>query len=168
MKIPENKNKILDIFKQGPNALEEALEGLSNSALDYHPSKGGWTIRQIVHHIVDGDDIWKYGIKMAFGNEKAEFNLNWYWAHHQTEWSKYWNYEKRSIVASLALLKANRDHILQLLEITPESWGNSIHFVKHNGDLEIIPVGAAINIQADHVFHHVKRILEIRNEISDH
>ena len=59
MEAPENQNEILELFKQGPSILENALAGLSDSELDYTPSNGGWTIRQIVHHISDGDDLWK-------------------------------------------------------------------------------------------------------------
>jgi len=43
--------------------------------------------RQIVHHIADGDDLWKTYIKIALGNEQAEFTLAWYLAFPQTEWA---------------------------------------------------------------------------------
>ena len=59
MKPPENKNEILELFKRGPGILENALAGLSDTELDYVSSNGGWSIRQIVHHLVDGDDLWK-------------------------------------------------------------------------------------------------------------
>lgn len=37
----------------------EDRDDIISRYLDAMPSGGGWTIRQIVHHIVDGDDIWK-------------------------------------------------------------------------------------------------------------
>jgi len=94
--------------------------------LDYSPSAGGWTIRDIVHHIVDGDDLWKTSIKMALGNEEAEFTLKWYTAHPQIEWAKQWSYEKRSIEISLTLFRAIRSHILQLLEYAHDGWGKPV------------------------------------------
>lgn len=51
MNPPENKNEILELFKRGPGILENALAGLSDTELDYVPSNGGWSIRQIVHHV---------------------------------------------------------------------------------------------------------------------
>ena len=39
--------------------LRAALAELAESDLDLALPEGGWTIRQIVHHIVDGDDLWK-------------------------------------------------------------------------------------------------------------
>ena len=166
MKPPENKNEILELFKQGPGILENALAGLSDTELDYVPSNGGWSIRQIVHHLVDGDDLWKMYIKIALGNEQAEFTLKWYLALPQTEWANRWSYDKRSIDASLTLFKAIRVHILQLLEYAPDGWTKSAQFRDSNGEIEAVPVGFVIQMQADHVVHHVKRILEIRKEIS--
>ena len=166
MKPPENKNEILELFKRGPAIFENSLSGLSDIELDYVSSNGGWSIRQIVHHLVDGDDLWKIYIKMALDNDQAEFNLKWYLALPQTEWANKWNYEKRSIDVSLTLFKAIRGHILQLLEYAPDGWIKSAQFRDSNGEIEVVPVGYVIQIQADHVVHHVKRISEIRKEIA--
>ena len=38
--------------------------------------------------------------------------------------------------------------------------------MEFSGEIEVLPVGFVIQMQADHVVHHVKRILEIRKEIS--
>lgn len=166
MEPPENQKEIIELFKQGPGILEKTLDGLSDSDLDYTPSNGGWSIRQIVHHLVDGDDLWKIYIKMALGNEEAEFTLKWYLAFPQTEWAKKWNYENRSIDESLALLSAIRSHILQLLEYVPDGWTRSAKFKEPDGEIKLVPVGFVIKIQADHVVHHAKRIKAIREEIS--
>ena len=167
METRANQKEILDLFKQGPDILENALAGLSENELDYSPSNGGWTIRQIVHHLVDGDDLWKTSIKMALGNEDAEFTLAWYLAFPQMEWAKRWSYENRSIDISLALLRVNRNHILQLLEYAHNGWKKSVKYRNPDGEIEAVPVGFVIQMQADHVVHHVKRISEIREEISD-
>jgi uncharacterized damage-inducible protein DinB len=149
---------------EGPALLGRALDGLQDADLDTPPSQGGWTIRQIVHHIVDGDDLWKTCIKVALGNEQAEFTLEWYWALAQEVWADRWAYAHRSLDVSLALLKANRSHVLQLLEQVPDGWYRSVGFRKSNGETERLPVGAVVEMQADHVVHHVNRILAIRRE----
>jgi uncharacterized damage-inducible protein DinB len=166
MNPPDDQIKIIDLFKQGPDILEKSIAGLSGKELDYAPFSGGWTIRQIIHHIVDGDDLWKIGIKIAFGDQQAEFSLKWYLALPQTEWTKKWGYKNRSIDISLALFKANREHIIQLLETIPDAWTKSVKFLEPDSKIEIVPVGFVIQMQADHVVHHVKRIAEIRKEIS--
>jgi hypothetical protein len=87
MNLPGNRDEILARYKEGPVVLERAIADLRDADLDARPSQGGWTIRQIVHHIVDGDDIGKGCIKMAIGNEQAEFVLAWYWAQPQDIWA---------------------------------------------------------------------------------
>jgi hypothetical protein len=164
MKPPKDQNSVLARYMDGPALLERSLNGLQDADLDFTSSQGGWTIRQIVHHIVDGDDLWKTCIKMVLGNEQAEFTLGWYWAFSQEEWADHWAYKLRSIDVSLELLKANRSHVLQLLEQIPGGWNRAVQFRKHNGEMERWTVGFVVEIQADHVEHHVKRIQSIRRE----
>jgi len=165
MKAPDEQDEVMARYMEGPALLERALAGIQDNELDTPPSQGGWTIRQNVHHIVDGDDLWKTCIKIALGNEQAEFTLEWYWAHPQEVWTEKWAYRKRSLDESLTLLGANRSHIHQLLAHVPDGWHRSVGFRKHNGETEPMPVGAVIEIQADHVEHHVQRIRAIRSEI---
>ena len=120
MNPPSDRDAVLARYTEGPIVLERAIADLQDADLDALPSQGGWTIRQIVHHIVDGDDIWKTCIKMAIGSEHAEFALSWYWALPQDTWANRWRYTERSLEVSMALLRANRDHILQILEHIPD------------------------------------------------
>jgi hypothetical protein len=167
LKAPKDKESVLTRFMEGPALLERALDGLQDSDLDATPSKGGWTIRHIVHHIVDGDDIWKICIKVALGDDGAEFALDWYRTQSQDAWTEKWAYAHRPLDESLTLLKAIRDHVRQLLEYAPDGWHRSVEFRNPDGTTERLPVGAIIEMQADHVEHHVKRIRAIRGEIND-
>jgi uncharacterized damage-inducible protein DinB len=164
MNSPGNRDALLARYREGPIVLERAIADLQDADLDAPPSQGGWTIRQIVHHIVDGDDIWKGCIKMAIGNERAEFALAWYWAQPQDIWANRWAYRERSLDVSMALLRANREHILQLMEHIPDGWSRSVGVRKSDGEIEQVSVGFVVEMQADHVLHHVNRILAIRRE----
>jgi uncharacterized damage-inducible protein DinB len=139
--------------------------GLRDSELDFIPSGGGWSIRQIVHHIVDGDDLWKLCIKMAIGNEQAEFSLGWYSSQTQDTWADRWAYSQRSIGASLSLLKAIREHVLQLQASVPEAWNRAVVVHSPKGEIEKVPVGFVIQMQADHLLHHVERIRAIVRDV---
>jgi uncharacterized damage-inducible protein DinB len=165
MKVPEDRDSVLARYREGPELLDRALAGLRDSDLDAHPAQGGWTIRQIVHHIVDGDDIWKSSIKMALGNEQAEFSLAWYRVQPQEVWAERWAYGRRSLAESLALLGAIRNHVLQLLEEVPDGWNRAVNLLEPDGKTVRMPVGAIVAMQTDHVVHHVKRIQAIRSEI---
>jgi len=164
MNAPEDRTSTISRYREGSLLLEEVVNGLADPDLDAKPSRGGWTIRQIVHHIVDGDDIWKLCIKMAIGNEQAEFDLGWYGALSQETWADRWAYTKRSIDVSLSLFKAIRAHVLQLIESAPEVWNRSVVVRTPKGDVERVPVGFVVQMQADHVFHHIERIRAILRE----
>jgi uncharacterized damage-inducible protein DinB len=164
MKAPDDQDSVLARYMEGPALLEHALAGIQDPDLDAPPSQGGWTIRQIVHHIVDGDDLWKIGIKVALGNEQVAFSLDWYRTYPQEVWAEKWAYANRSLDVSLALLSAIRNHIDQLLRQVPDAWDRSVGFRKPNGEMERLPVGAVVEMQAGHLVHHVKRIQAIRSE----
>jgi uncharacterized damage-inducible protein DinB len=158
MKPPADKDSVIARFMEGPALLRRTLADLDEADFDTAPTKGGWTIRQIVHHIVDGDDLWKTCIKQALGNEQAEFSLDWYRALTQDTWADRWAYAQRSIEVSLALLKAIRDHVIQLIEHVPDGWNRAVGFREPNGEIEIVPVGFVIEMQANHVMHHLQQI----------
>lgn len=164
LKATGDRTTILSQYADGPAQLERIIKDLSESELDQTPSQGGWSIREIVHHIADGDDIWTFCIKMALGNEQAEFHLDWYWPIPQTTWASNWAYARRPVHPSLALLKATRTNVLDLLARRADAWEQSVEIRDPKGQIERISIGFIVEMQANHVFHHIKRIQVIRQE----
>lgn len=164
MNAPEDRERTISRYQEGPNILEQTVTDLQDAALDARPAGGGWSIRQIVHHIADGDDIWKLAVKMAMGNEQPELALAWYWSQTQDTWADRWAYSKRSIGPSLSLLKATREHVVQLLESVPDAWNRAVTVRTPKGEIELVPVGFVVQMQGDHVFHHLERIRAILAE----
>lgn len=162
MNAADSQASIIARYADGPAELEQALAGLQDADLDALPAQGGWTIRQIVHHVVDGDDLWKAGIKAALGNDNGEFTLQWYWTIPQDAWADRWAYATRPTDVSLALLEATRAHVTQLLAHVPDAWTRSIAVRTPNGETTRLTVGAVVEMQADHLQHHVRRIVAIR------
>lgn len=153
---------ILTQYADGPSRLEAALVGVTDSELNLALTAGSWSIREIVHHLADGDDIWKICIKAALGNNDGFYSLQWYWDKPQIEWSKNWKYASRSIGSSLDLLHANRQHILELIQSIPNVWEKSIRLKWPDQPEERVTVGDVLEMQARHVFEHIKDIQAIR------
>ena len=153
---------ILSEYADGSARLEAALNGLTESELDRSLGENAWTIRQIVHHIADGDDLWKACIKAALGNSDGLFTLQWYWDRPQMEWSESWRYASRSVDSSLTLLDANRHHIVELLEHVPEALEKSIR-VQPPHDAEVrITIRDVLEMQVRHMTGHTQDIQAIR------
>jgi hypothetical protein len=58
-----SQNEMIDQFTGCVIHLETLIKGLNESELDLSENGFGWTIRQYIHHFVDGDDILKTFIK---------------------------------------------------------------------------------------------------------
>ena len=157
-----NRESIIAGYADGPNQLETAIAGLSGGELDIVERDDSWTIRQIVHHVVDGDDIWKVFIKRAIGNPGGRFDLQWYWELPQNEWVKRWAYASREIGPSLALFRASRGYIVQLLEHMPACWESSLLVRWPNNKEQEVRLGWVVKMQADHVPGHVDEIQRAR------
>jgi hypothetical protein len=153
---------ILAQYADGPALLDVALAGLSESDLDLALNAESWSIRQIVHHLVDGDDIWKACIKTALGNSEAVFSLQWYTAKPQMEWSENWAYARRRLETSLALLHANRHHIVDLLEHIPGAYERSVRFQLREKPETRITVFDVLELHVRHLTDHIKDIQAIR------
>jgi hypothetical protein len=46
MNAPEDRASTISRYREGPAVLDQIVNGLTDSALDAKPSKGGWTMRQ--------------------------------------------------------------------------------------------------------------------------
>ena len=93
----ERYRQLLTKYAEGPHQLEGALTGLSGTDLNTATSPENWTIRQIIHHLIDGDDFWNGCIKAALGNPDGIFNLHGYWILEQDRWVEKWHYVRRPI-----------------------------------------------------------------------
>lgn len=157
-----DQDRMIHAYGEGPILLEKALTGLTEADLDRSLDDETWTIREIVHHLIDGDDIWRSFIKQAMGNPGGEFILQWYWQIPQNEWVEHWKYKKRPIEPSLVLFKASRNHIVQILEIAAESMDNALMIQWSRGGEQEVSIGWVVRMQTQHVLDHVKDIETIR------
>jgi hypothetical protein len=160
----ETPEEILVRYAEGPLQLETTLRDLAEADLDQALSAGSWSIRQIVHHLADGDDLWKLCIKIALGNSEGLFDLRWYWAREQVAWRESWQYVVRGIASSLALLGANRRQIAELVRPAGETWERSVRDVRSEGEKAHISIGAMVAIKARHMTAHIEESLAIRRE----
>jgi uncharacterized damage-inducible protein DinB len=157
-----NPTAILARYVGGPAQLAAAITGLDDPQLDLAESSASWTIRQIVHHVADGDDLWKTPILAALGNDDGVFTLRWYWDRPQDEWATSWDYAGRPVESSLDLFSANRRRTAELLARTPDAWERSLWIQLPDGDKRRASVGYIVQMQADHLDGHIDDIRRIR------
>ena len=153
---------ILDQFVEVLDLLDAAIEGLDETDLDLSLGAESWTIRQIVHHVVDGDDLWKTTIKAAIGQPRRVLSIQWYWDVPQVTWAETWAYAARPLPPSVDMLRASRRHVVQLLRQIPGSCDRHATFRWPSGEEAQLTVGDVVAMQTDHVIHHVADVRAIR------
>ena len=154
---------LLALYMRGPGNLEDALRDLSEQELDLRREPGEWSIRQIVHHIVDGDDLWTMGIKAALANSGCLYSHDWYTSDNAC--AEPLDYAGRAIDTAVALFRANRAYVRQMLEHLPGAWERYVLFRWYYAqEAEQLTVGAMVRMQAIHAFQHVDEIYEVRRK----
>jgi len=152
---------LLEQYVQGSVLLREAIAGLSETALDTALHDHSWTIRQIVHHVVDGDELWKTCIKAALGSNEP-FSMNWYWEISQDSWAEMWRYARREVEPSLRLLQANRESIRQVLCLIPDALEREVIVKWPEAGEQKGTIRDVIKMQVSHIAGHIAEINEIR------
>ena len=66
----QSRDQIIARYAAGIEAVDEALAGLAEADLDLAREAGKWTIREIVHHIADAENLWELAVKSAAGYSK--------------------------------------------------------------------------------------------------
>jgi len=163
--VDENEleqDRVLKNYADCLNLLRASIDGLQGLELDNSRNQDEWTIRETIHHLTDGDYIWKICIQMAMGESDHPFHLKWYWETDQVRWSHLWGYSSRGIEPSLALLEANRNHVVELLKKIPGSLSRTIKIEWPSGDHEEVNIKWVLEMQTSHIEGHVEEIRKIR------
>ncbi|UCC49349.1 MAG: DinB family protein [Gemmatimonadota bacterium] len=153
--------EILTQYAAGPDGLDDALGGLSEPDLDIALEEGKWTIRQLVHHIVDADTLAKTMIMAALGNSGCRYDQRWY--DTRNTFAETLDYANRSVAAAIAVFHANRHHLDQLLRHLPDALDRSVIVMwEKEPEGKELTVSYLVRGQTWHAEHHTEQIREIR------
>ena len=112
---------LLKKYLQLPDRLESAIAGLSGSNLDLR-GEGG-SIREYVHHTVEGELMWQLYLRAIIGANGIEFPIQWYFGLSQDQWADCWSSDKRDVQPTLALFRASTRSLAELLRcVDPQAW----------------------------------------------
>lgn len=162
----DNWQEILTAYAQGPELLVGAVQDIPDELLGLALDEENWSIRAIIHHIVEGDDLFVPFIKQALGGLGGAYRMNWYFQLTQIEWGKCWGYDEREIGPALALFKANREHTCGILSGVDKPWEFklTIAWPGHDPIEYIIP--EIMDIHIHHLDEHLGEIQVILDNVS--
>jgi uncharacterized damage-inducible protein DinB len=157
----DNWQEILEAYARGPEILSQAIDEIPEEFLDQSLDENNWSIREIIHHIVEGDDIFVPFIKQALGGLGGHFQMGWYFEQSQIDWGKCWGFETRRIETALALYRANRAHTCEVLDGVEKPWEYKLSITWPDHEPLEYNIPEIMNIQIDHLEEHLNEIQDI-------
>ena len=107
----------LERFATGFAAVADALVGASDEDLDRRPPSGGWSAREIAHHLADSESMAYVRLRRLIAEDDPVIA-----GYDEPEWARRLHYE-RPIEPSIEVLQAVRGASQQLLtSLTAGEW----------------------------------------------
>jgi hypothetical protein len=112
-----DRTALLDRFRTGYDDVIDALADIDPEELDRRPPDGGWSAREVAHHLADSEATAYIRLRRLIAEDNPTIV-----GYDEEEFARRLHYE-RPIEPSLAILQGVRSSSLQLLEsLTPDEW----------------------------------------------
>lgn len=164
--MPETKTSYQELLKNYtalPEQLAAAVSGLSEDQLNLTSDPDQWSIRQIVHHLADGQTMWTVCMRVAIGTPGTAMQFPDYPGNDT--WAEHMAYTERSIEPSLALLGALHNEIAELLSLMPEAWEREVVMgVPGSGQERAYSVARIVTFTSEHFVEHLGEIAAVKDD----
>lgn len=151
---PQTREQLLCQLADMAANLRAAVANLSSAQLDAPYRPGGWTVRQVVHHLADAAMNWYVRTKLAVTEDDPPVKT-----YEEARWAELHDARTGPIETSLVLLEGLHRRWVDLFRSFSEpQWKRSmIH--PERGSLALDTVLAML---AWHGRHHTAQIMELR------
>jgi hypothetical protein len=147
----------IETLRRLPERLKAAVAGLNDAQLDTQYRDGGWTVRQLVHHVADSHANAYVRIKLALTEDWPTIK-----PYEEAEWAKLGD-SRLPVVVSLDLLTALHTRWVALLESLAEADYDRGYVHPATGKQKL---GEVIANYSWHSRHHTAHVTELRSRMS--
>jgi hypothetical protein len=155
---PEQAAGWIDEIATLPADLRSAVKGLSEAQLDTPYREGGWTLRQVVHHVADSHLHAYCRIRFALTEPEPAIQ-----PYNEATWAELPDARSGPIEVSLALIEALHTRWAALARtLTPEELKRVYHHPEH---AKPMVVDSTLAMYAWHGKHHVAHITGLRQRM---
>ena len=139
-----------------PGEVRGAIAGLNDSQLDTPYREGGWTVRQVVHHIADSHMNAYIRARLILTEDNPTLK-----PYDQDSWARLLDASGAPVAPSLAIIDGVHERLAQLFENCGDSdWNRPAHHPESGAmTLEKILI-----IYSGHGRNHVGQILGLRKQ----
>jgi hypothetical protein len=153
----QERDKFVEQIAEAPAQMKAAVAGLSDEQLDTPYRPGGWTVRQVVHHVPDSHLNSYIRFRWALTEDAPAIK-----AYHEDRWAELSDARTAPVETSLVLLESLHGRWINLLgSLTDDEWKRTF---RHP---ELGPVSLEKNaaLYAWHGQHHVAHIRNLRDRM---
>ena len=145
-----DRSALIARYVEGTAAVARALEGVTDAALDRRPSDGGWSAREVVHHLADSEMTSAIRLRRLLAEEQPDIT-----SYDEEEFARRLHYADRDIGPSLKAFEAARETTAQLLvRLTEDDWSRAGTHTEHGR----YSVSDWLEIYAAHAEDHADQI----------
>lgn len=153
----ERTNLIADIEKT-PAALRAAVRDLTPQQIETPYRDGGWTVRQVVHHVPDSHMNAYIRFKLALTEDEPTIK-----PYEEARWAQLEDSRSTPLEVSLSLMDSLHHRWVRVLRaIQPEEWKRTFR----HPEMGTISLERSLILYAWHGKHHVAHITELRKRMS--
>ena len=150
----QDRQAFIHQIEDAPAALWSAGTGLSDEQLDTPYRDGGWTVRQVVHHVADSHLNAFVRFKLAMTEDQPTVKT-----YDQKRWAELPDAKTVPVVVSLNLVDSLHKRFVALLRSM--SAGDFARTMNHP-EMGIVPLDHYLALYAWHGRHHVAHITSLR------
>lgn len=152
------RNRLIAEIAAAPAAFRAAVEGLTPKQLDTPYRPGGWTVRQVVHHVPDSHMNAFIRFKLGLTQDQPTIN-----PYDQDRWATLADAADTPIETSLALLEAIHDRwVILMRSLSDEDFARAVNHPEHNSPLTLDKIVA---LYSWHGRHHTAHVNGLRDRM---
>lgn len=150
----ERRAQAIEEIAAAPKQFRAAVAGLTDAQLDTPYRPGGWTVRQVIHHVPDSHINAFVRTKLALTEDNPTIK-----PYDQDAWSKLEDARTTPVETSLRLLEDVHDRWVRVLRaMKPEDFGRTLQHPE-NGTMTMDQV---LSVYSWHGKHHTAHVTGLR------
>lgn len=155
---PAERLEMIRSIEETPARLRVAVQGLNNAQLDTHYREGGWTVREVVHHVPDSHLNAYIRMKLALTEQAPTVK-----PYDEAAWANLPD-SRGTIDSSLDLLEALHERWVRLMRaLAPSDYSRKFVHPEYPGSPRTIDW--LIALYGWHGPHHIAHITTLRDRM---
>ena len=156
--MPDERRAYIDQIAAAPQKLRDAVRGLSEQQLETPYREGGWTARQVVHHVPESHMNAYMRVKLALTEDNPTIK-----PYDEDAWAKLPDVHVTPVETSLVLLDALHVRWVSILRaMKDEDFRRTFKHPEFPGEFSL---DGLVALYAWHGRHHVAHITSLRERM---